>query len=80
MSEIQSFAYNSSPDILVLGETWLKPSIQDNEIFPPNAYKIFRLDRSPKSHPPDRTRNPNKYRTNGGDCNKIGIRYCLEKS
>ena len=44
--------------------TWLKKSISDSEIFP-SEYKIFRLDRSPKTHPPDRS-NPNKFRKYGG--------------
>ena len=36
---------NYSPDIVVGCETWLKPSILDNEIFPQN-YNLFRTDRS----------------------------------
>lgn len=51
--ELQSYAFSNSPDVLVLNETWLKSSIHDNEILPPNAYTIFRRDRSTKSHPPD---------------------------
>ena len=65
MAELQSSVYTSSPDVLILNETWLKPSINDSEIFCPEKYKIFRCDRSPKSHPSD----PNctsKYRKNGG--------------
>ena len=65
MSELHKFAYKDSPDVLVLNETWLKPSIHDNEILSPNAYKIFRRDRSPKSHPFD-PNHPKKFRKNGG--------------
>ena len=32
ISELQSKVYKSGPDIVVLNETWLKPSINDNEI------------------------------------------------
>ena len=53
MSELQSFAYSTSPDIIVLNETWLKSTIHDNEILSPQAYKIFRCDRSSKTHPLD---------------------------
>ena len=45
--------------------TWLKQDIHDNEILPPEAYKVFRCDRTVNSHPPD-PNNPNKYRKNGG--------------
>ena len=65
INELHTYAYMHSPDIIILNETWLKPSINDNEIFPPEAYKIFRCDRSPKSHPPD-PKNPNRFRKNGG--------------
>jgi hypothetical protein len=51
--ELQCFAYQNKPDIIVLNETWLKSSIHDNEILSPDLYKIFRLDRSMKTHPPD---------------------------
>ena len=63
--EFQAHVYKNSPDIIVLNETWLKNGINDNELFPPEAYKIFRCDRSPDSHPPDPSY-PNKYRRNGG--------------
>ena len=54
-----------SPDIFILNETWLKNSISDSEIFPTDQYKIFRLDRSKVTHPPD-PNFPNKFRRNGG--------------
>ena len=63
--EFQAHVYNNSPDIIVLNETWLKNSINDNELFPPEAYKIFRCDRSLESHPPDPC-NPSRFRRNGG--------------
>ena len=78
MSELHNFAYTSSPDVLVLNETWLKPSIHDNEILSPHAYKIFRCDRSPKSHPTD-LEHPNKFRKNGGGV-LIAIKTDLEVS
>ena len=63
--ELQAYVYHHSPDIVVLNETWLKSTINDNEIFPPESYKIFRRDRSPESHPPD-PNNPIKFKRNGG--------------
>ena len=42
----------------------LKKSTNDNEIFDNNNYKIFRLGRTIKSHPPDPD-NPKKYRLGG---------------
>ena len=63
--EFQSHISFTQPDVIVLNETWLKPSIRDNEILPFSDYKIFRLDRSVDSHPPDPL-NPCKYRRNGG--------------
>ena len=55
----------NKPEIVVLNETWLKPSINDNEILSPDSYNIFRLDRSGKTHPPDPT-DPKKFRKHGG--------------
>ena len=63
--EIHSYVYQNHPDIIIMNETWLKPSINDNEILNPNKYKVFRCDRSIKSHPPDPT-NPKRFRRNGG--------------
>ena len=54
-----------APDIILLNETWLKPSINSNEIIPGKSYKIFRKDRSPLSHPPD-PNTPGKFKLNGG--------------
>ena len=63
--ELQAYAYHHRPDIIALNETWLKPSIKNNEILDPDIYKIFRLDRSPLTHPSD-PNNDKKFRKNGG--------------
>ena len=73
--ELNHFLTEHKPDILVLNETWLKPSIGDNEVIP-NGYKIFRLDRSPKTHPPCPT-NAKLYRRNGGGA-LIAVKSDLE--
>ena len=64
-TEFQSYIITYNPDIIILNETWLKPSILDNEILPINNYDLFRLDRSSSSHPPDPV-NPKKFKRNGG--------------
>ena len=63
--EFQTHIFENSPDIILLNETWLKPTINDSEIIPSDNYRIFRRDRSPDSHPPD-PENPNKFKTHGG--------------
>ena len=63
--EFQSYTYKHKPDIVILNETWLKPSIKDNEILDSITYTIFRKDRSLNSHPPDNN-DPNKSKINGG--------------
>ena len=63
--EFQTHIFENSPDIILLNETWLKPTINDSEIIPSDNYRIFRRDRSPDSHPPD-PENPNKFKANGG--------------
>jgi hypothetical protein len=65
MNEVQALAYMKKPDISILNETWLKGIVDDNEILHSDAYKIFRCNRSPKSHPPD-PNNPKRFRKNGG--------------
>jgi hypothetical protein len=62
--EVQGFIFTHKPDVIILNETWLKKSINSNEVLPDN-YKVFRLDRSTKSHPFDPTQ-PRKFRKNGG--------------
>ena len=42
ITEFQSYKYETSPDIIILNETWLKPSIKDEEILPSKMYKMFR--------------------------------------
>ena len=56
---------NFTPDVVVLNETWLKPSILSNEILANGMYNTFRLDRSIDTHPIDKC-NPKKFRKNGG--------------
>ena len=63
--EFQAYIATNKPDVIVLSETWLKPSISDAEIFTNDNYKIFRLDHSPDSHPPD-PNNRNKFKLNSG--------------
>ena len=63
--ELQSYVSRNKPDVVVLNETWLMKSINDNEILPTNYYNIFRRDRSAFSHPPD-PMNAKKFRKNGG--------------
>ena len=62
--ELQAYILKNNPDVIILNETWLKPSILNTEILP-SDYNIFRLDRSIQSHPIDPI-NPNKFRRNGG--------------
>ena len=64
VGEIRGFIYMHKYDIIILNETWLKPKISSNCIFPRN-FKIYRIDRSEHSHPHDPT-NPKKFRRNGG--------------
>ena len=61
----QSYIFDNNPDIVILNESWLKEDIMDSEIFPNHSYKVFRADRSIKTHPPD-PMNAKKYRRNGG--------------
>ena len=63
--EFQSKIFNDKPDVIVLTETWLSKEHLDNEILPDSYYKIFRRDRSKRSHPPDPD-DDRKYRTKGG--------------
>ena len=73
--ELYGYLHTNKPDIVILNETWLKKSILDTEILPDN-YKIFRLDRSQKTHPWDPTQ-PKKFQKNGGGV-LIGHRNELE--
>ena len=62
--ELQAYIFEKNPDIIILNETWLKPTILSSEIFP-KQYNVFRVDWSPQSHPVDPL-NPKKFRKNGG--------------
>ena len=62
--ELQGYIFKERPDIIILNETWLKNNILDSEIFH-NSYKIFRTDRTGKTHPWDPS-HPKKFRKNGG--------------
>ena len=72
--ELQNYIYESLPDVLILNETWLKPSIDNSEIFPSHLYHTFKSDRSQNTHPRDYT-NPKKFRQNGG-----GVLISIKKS
>ena len=76
MLETNLYLVSQKPDIFMLNETWLKKSIRNSELFPVDVYKIFRIDRSNKTHPID-PRNPTKFRRNGGGV-LIAIRRDLD--
>ena len=63
--EFQACVAEKKPGILVLNETWLSKNILSNELFPNQDYKVFRRDRSRKTHPPDPL-DPKKFKRNGG--------------
>ena len=65
LQDFQSYVFNKEPGFVVLNETWLSSDHFDNEILPVQSYKVFRLDRSAKTHPFDPL-NPKKYRKRGG--------------
>ena len=76
VQEFQTYLFDRNPGIVVLNETWLSSEHNDNEIFPNDSYKVFRLDRSLKSHPPDPSC-PNKFRRKGGGI-LVAVRSALE--
>ena len=63
--EINSYINQNKPHVIMFNETWLKKSVGDREVIEDPVYKVYRLDRSKVSHPPDPD-NPNKYRKYGG--------------
>ena len=63
--DFQSYIFENKPDIVILNESWLSININDSEIFPNQIYKVFRLDRSRKTHPVDPS-DPEKFKKNGG--------------
>ena len=81
--ELHGFLYKHKPDIIILNETWLKPSILDSEVLP-DIYKLWREDRSERTHPWDPSK-PKKFRKGGGgvliacrrdidvECTKVGF-------
>ena len=74
--ELNHLITNKKPDIVIYNETWLKESIHDSEVLPTDTYKVFRLDRSNYTHPPDPNNN-RKFRANGGGV-LIGIKHSLD--
>ena len=44
--QLQSYLYNTKPEVMIVNETWLNEHIHSNEIVDENFYRIFRLDRS----------------------------------
>ena len=63
--EFQTYIFENAPDIIILNVTWVKPSIKSTEILPSKSYKVFRIDRSPETHPPN-LEDPKKFKKNGG--------------
>jgi hypothetical protein len=63
--EVSTYLNEAKIDIAIINETWFKSSIVDSEFLHPNRFKIFRSDRSTKTHPPDLS-NPSRFRRNGG--------------
>ena len=65
LNDFQTYVYENKPGLILLTETWLTKEHLDNEIFPNDSYRCFRLDRSAKTHPPDPI-NKKKFREKGG--------------
>ena len=76
LHDLNLYIEHNKPDIVIYNETWLKPSISDNEVIPTDKYKVFRLDRCTFTHPPD-PNNADKFAPNGGGV-LIGIRHDLD--
>ncbi|KAL5265026.1 hypothetical protein ACHWQZ_G005952 [Mnemiopsis leidyi] len=76
--EVSTYLNEAKIDIAILNETWFKSSIVDSEFLHPDRYKIFRSDRSTRTHPPDLS-NPTRFRRNGGGV-LIAVRADLELS
>ena len=75
--ELNAYINSHNPEVIIINETWLKPSILDSEIFPPDKYEIHRLVRSEKTHPIDPL-NSKKYRRNGGVLIAINVSLSVE--
>ena len=65
INEFEGYVYMSKPDIICITETWLWGEFGDSEILKPDSYKIYRLDRSRKTHHID-LKNPKKFKEKGG--------------
>ncbi len=65
LNDFQAYVYENKPSVVLLTETWLAKEHLDNEIFPNDTYRCFRLDRTAKTHPPDPL-NKNKFKEKGG--------------
>ena len=59
--ELNTYIHTERPAVVLLTETWLTKSINDNEVIDNYNYNVYRNDRSLLSHPVDRT-NPKKFR------------------
>ena len=75
--ELNAYANQNRPNVLILNETWLVKSIKNSDLIY-NNYDIIRNDRSQVSHPPD-TSNPQKFREFGGAV-LIAVRSDLKAS
>ena len=53
LHDFQSSVYSRDPGLLILNETWLSSDHYDNEILSEDCFKLFRFDRSDKTHPYD---------------------------
>ena len=65
LDDFQSYVYENKPGLILLSETWLTKEHLNNEIFPNDTYRCFRLDRTSKTHPPDPL-NKSKFKEKGG--------------
>ena len=67
INELNAYIDVNKPDVILLNETWLKPTIENYAVIKNELYhdNIFRNDRSRITHPADPLY-PNKYRKYGG--------------
>ena len=66
ISELNNYLSKFRPSIVMLNETWLKSCINDSEIICDELdYKIFREDRTSRTHPPD-PYDPKKFKKHAG--------------
>ena len=74
--EFQTYIFEHKPCMVILNETWLSKCHLDNEIFLDGCYTCYRLDRSVKTHPPDKN-DPKKFKLDG-DGVLIAVRSDLD--